>query len=233
MSALCGGSEHWKKAKLQKRLEWSFLIAATAFYFLINHLFYTDFYLGSAVTRDHVRGFDAKAEAACLFVFATMAYFLTFEVLTGTVSQVMTIHHAFIVVVWAASFYYRESIYYLYLGAPFEISSVFMCFYTLMGDLKMKNTLAFKINGFVWWLSYLICRAIWGAFIVFSVVSELLFCYQLSIGSCAARSPVVVVAMLVSVIGLYLMTCVWFVKITKGMLKALGFAKPKPTKRKE
>lgn len=226
-----GNSEMWKKAKPQKRLEWSFLIAATAFYFIMNYYFYTEVCVGSAATRDHVRGFDATAEAMCLFVFATMAYFFIFEVLTSTVSVIMAVHHAFIVVVWAASFYYRESIYYLYLGSPFEISSIFMCFFTLMGDLQMRDTMLFKINGVVWWFSYLLCRFIWGAFIVYSVVSELIFCYGLSKESCDARSPVVVIAMLVSVLGLYGMTCLWFNKITKGMLKALGYGKL--SKRKE
>lgn len=111
-----------------------------------------------------------------------------------------------------------------------EITGVPLSAIELLGAFGMKKTLLYKVNGVALWFGFLTTRAISYAVLASVMLDDLLVGLPAA-GKLEELDPVLRWIVLPATLFVWVLSCFWFYKITRGMLKALGLtgesAKPR------
>ena len=141
----------------------------------------------------------------------------------------MYIHHVLVIVNYGVCLLTGEMMFYSAWAGIVEGTNCFLAPLVLMQrfdcpERPLKKYLLYKLNGLLLWLSFLILR-------VTSLICLLLSLWQDAREESELHYQRVMlpwrVGGVVTCVLLLLISSFWFVKITQGMLKGLGFFQPK------
>eukprot|EP01123_Difflugia_compressa_P015164 TRINITY_DN8387_c0_g1_i1.p1 TRINITY_DN8387_c0_g1~~TRINITY_DN8387_c0_g1_i1.p1 ORF type:complete len:264 (+),score=44.02 TRINITY_DN8387_c0_g1_i1:62-853(+) len=135
----------------------------------------------------------------------------------------MFFHHVFTIACYVVGLHYKRIWFYGSLAACCELSTMFLNNVFLFKELNVNRSIQ-TINGVLLWLSYLILRIVLFPFWAYLFIGDILASPSTTWDTLTTIERVFFVP---TPVLLFLLSCNWFVGITKGMIKAVKGEKVK------
>mmetsp|Transcript_1315 Transcript_1315/g.2499 ORF Transcript_1315/g.2499 Transcript_1315/m.2499 type:complete len:293 (-) Transcript_1315:14-892(-) len=125
-------------------------------------------------------------------------------------------HHLLVLVSYSLGLSQRACHFYLLCFASTELTTPFINLRWFLYESGHKDGLAYKVNGFLMWLSFTIVRAAFCPYLLYHFLSNAESVYNYPFGSVFFISEVIGYIFAITLLNWY-----WWALITKGLLKVL------------
>jgi len=141
----------------------------------------------------------------------------------------MTVHHVASIICYGGGIATLRMHYWACFDGCCEVTTIFLNNLLLFRAMEYKGVFN-TLNGIILWLSFIVFRLVLFPYWLYQFRMDL----KTDPSETAARTTLFERTVYpATTIMLFLMSAMWFVSLTKGMLKALGIVKPKSKDKKE
>ena len=138
------------------------------------------------------------------------------------------LHHVVVIINFIPVLLSGHLGFFAYWDGTVEFTTIFLCIIDILKLHNFEKSIIYKLNGFCLWISFIVFRLIGMSYWLYSWTVEYFANKDIySRNKCMAK-PIAFSATVI----LLLLSCSWFSKITRGLLKALGMLKKETNKQK-
>lgn len=148
-----------------------------------------------------------------------MIYNLYVEYFLIELQFIYIVHHLLVILPFPITFYFNQGSKYLIMFIPLEFTNIFLTVFNILKSFDKQDSIIFKINMVLFWFSYTLIRIIYTSIIIFKMNMDIFFCTDSN--NCPKINSIIKITYIISTSLLFLMTIIWYNKISRGLFKKI------------